>query len=223
MDGKLTEYIFNAQYKGNIYIILNGDLEGRSFKALSLGIKGGEQVINMMDAGGVKISIPYNVFDEITALEFANPVMDEGVVSSNPNGNAVFEDANGEVFSKQVNQPPPPPPQNNQQQNQNKNNNTNSQNPISIVLNNLKNSKKEKIILEVEVDMIDEQTFILLKSAFDERAVSDEVLKHILSKISMDFIKDELHSNLKRYLKDKFNITENEDIPDGVAIGEVIK
>lgn len=222
MGGKLTEYVFNAQYKGNVYVVLQGDLEGRSFKAISMGSKGGEQVINMIDDVGYKISIPYNVFDEITALEFANPVMDEGVVTSNPNANPVFEGADGNVFNQQTNKPKQ---ENNNNQNQQKREKVESvpQNPIRIVLDNLKNLKREKIMLELDVDVVDEQTYILLKSAFDEREVSKEVLKYTLSKISMESIKDELEYNLKRYLKDKFKIEEDESVPDDVAIGEVIK
>jgi hypothetical protein len=221
MAGNLTEYVFNAQYKGNVYLIVSGDLEGSSFKAISMGNKGGEQVINMIDDRGTKISIPYSVFDEITALEFANPVMDEGVITSNPNGNAVFEGADGNVFSQhnqQQNVNHPPPPQQPKKEKVNV-----PQNPINILLSNLKNLKREKIILEVEVDMIDEQTFILLKSAFDENEVSKEVLNYTLSKVSMDFIKGEMEYNLKQYLKDKFKIGEFENVPDDVAIGEVIK
>ncbi len=222
MAGNLTEYVFNAQYKGNVYLIVSGDLEGSSFKAISMGNKNGEQVINMIDDRGTKISIPYSIFDEITALEFANPVMDEGVITSNPNVNPVFEGADGTVFSNTVNNNPPPQQQTQQQPKKEKIN-TQPQNHINIVLNNLKNLKKEKIILEVEVDMIDEQTFILLKSAFDENEVSKEVLNYTLSKISMDFIKGEMEYNLKQYLKDKFKIGEFENVPDDVAIGEVIK
>jgi len=210
---KLNDLLFSMDYKGNLYSIMEGELTGLQCVPVSWKNSNGEDFINvrvMAEEGinnpyhGQIISIPYSVFDSIVALERSN------------------------MNDYQSSSAPPPPPQQkyeNVQQNQNVGGKETKkqipQSPIRLVLDNLKNLRKENIQIDVDIDVIDDGTYSLLTNAFGEKESYNEVINYFLSKVDMELVKSKVEENLKRHINSKFNI--NGDLDSDVLTGELIQ
>jgi hypothetical protein len=218
----LNDAIFKANYKGNKYMILEGDLEGCSGIAVKWRANGSEYYITLRiiswdnpQLNGKMIDLPFSRFDEIIALESLNTEVEDTFQDVNvPNpqikDNPFFEVRDLKPKEGSVNNQPA------------KETKKEVSNPIELILSNLKNTKKEEIEIKYNFEIVDEATYNLLTSMFDAKKTYTEVLDFFIKKIDVKSVEDMIKKEIESYIKREFKVTieeeDDEDVVEGIII-----
>ncbi len=221
----LNDAIFKGNYKGNKYMLMEGDLEGCSGIAEKWRSNGSEYYITLRivdwenpQVNGRRVDLPFGRFDDMVALMSVNLEVDDafhdtGGSAHQPNpqikDNPLFEVRD---LRPQEGFVPPNQPK--------KETKKEVSNPIELILSNLKNTKKEDIEIKYTFEIVDLATYNLLVSMFDQKQTYTEVLDFFIKKIDVKSVEETIRKEIESYIKREFNvdIDEDEDVVEGIIV-----